>query len=226
MNADSGGCLPLAPSGLLARLPEKLRAPAIGLPAREPTGVPVLDCPGRLSLSFFGLPLSLISAPEPAISTSLPEPDPPRGIFRTRFLPAAAAVGEIGRDVGCGVGCEEACLFLAFLRDVSVPLASEPLGDPRRLREVADFFSGSVYFGRPEGVLLPFDEPESFCWFFSSSAFFFSSSFWRSVSLSSELWISLVNELLVTFQAGNGNGNQISRAGHGRVVLPPRQCKD
>lgn len=69
------------------------------------------------------------------------------------------ADGESGRDVGCGV---EPCLFLAFLRDVSVPLASEAFGDPRRLRDAADFFNGSVCLGRPDGVLLPLDEAESF----------------------------------------------------------------
>lgn len=210
-----GNFSPLAPSGLLALLPEKLRPPAIGLPAREPTGVPVLDAPvpGKLSFSFLGLPLSLISAPEPAISTSLPEPDP-SGPFRTRFLPCAD--GERGRDVGWGVGCEEACLFLAFLRDVSVPLASEALGEPRRLRDAA-FFSGSVCFGRPEGVLLPFEEAESFCWFFSSSAFFLSSSFWRSVSLSSELCFVIVR--LVSARKGTKPRTKGS-------YLPPHRCKD
>lgn len=82
--------IPRAPSGLLARLPEKLRFPATGLPARDPDGVPPREAVlGGFSFNFFFLPLSLISAPEPApVSTSLPDPEPPRCKFRARFFPA------------------------------------------------------------------------------------------------------------------------------------------
>lgn len=103
----------------------------------------------------------------------------------------AAAEGDIGRDVGWGVGCVDGCLLLAFFRDVSVPLASDRLGDPGRLR-VADavlFFNASVCFGRPDGVFVPLvDAPDSF--FTLSSSACRSSSFNRSASVSSELYIS------------------------------------
>ena len=68
-----------------------------------------------------------------------------------------------------------------------MPLASEALGEPNRLRDAVDFLRASVCFGRPDGVLAPLveEEADSF-WFFSSSAFR-SSSLSRSVSLSSEL---------------------------------------
>lgn len=46
-------------------------------------------------MSFLVLPLSLISAPEPAPpSASLPEPAPLRGTFRTRFLPICKGVNS------------------------------------------------------------------------------------------------------------------------------------
>lgn len=93
--APLAGCSPLA-SGLLARLPLKLLP--TGLPALDPTGVPLLEFEvGGLSFNFFVFPLSLISPPEPATSTSLPDPEP-SGRFRTRFLPWAD--GDKGRDVG------------------------------------------------------------------------------------------------------------------------------
>ena len=51
------------------------------------------------------------------------------------------------------------CCFLCFLRDVSVPEASERFGDPGRLRAVDDaFLERSICFGRPEGVFVPFEE--------------------------------------------------------------------
>lgn len=74
--------------------------------------------------------------------------------------------GERGRDAGgtgvvVPVGWEEEgpCFFLCFLRADSVPLASERLGEPGRLRElVVDFLSGSLCLGRPDGVLVPLVE--------------------------------------------------------------------
>lgn len=92
--------------------------------------------------------------------------------------------GEIGRDGGWGV---RLCIFLAFLREVSVPLASDAFGDPSLFRDPVAFLRASVCLGRPEGVLLPLVEVAESFWFFSSSAFFRSSSLARSVSLSSEL---------------------------------------
>jgi hypothetical protein len=84
-----GENLPLVPSGLAARLPGKW-VPATGLAARDPWGVPLREvADGGFSLSFLVLPLSLSSPPDPApISTSLPDPEPPSGRFRMRFLPA------------------------------------------------------------------------------------------------------------------------------------------
>lgn len=183
------------------------RTPA-GLPAREPRGVPVFDLsPGGLSLSFLAPAVveSLISPPEPAPrSPSLPDPDP-AGPFRPRFLlawsPAAPGLrwpegpGDMGRDSGWA----SACLLLGFLREVSVPLASERLGEPARFRaarDVAFLLSGSVCLGRPEGVFVPFvDAPEflsdslPFSFFTCSSSSFSCSSFRRSVSESSELYV-------------------------------------
>jgi len=114
--------------------------------------------------------------------------------------------GDLGREPG-GTGVdvpvgweEEACFFLCFLREDSVPLASERLGEPGRLRELEDdFLRGSECLGRPEGVFVPLEEaPDGTSspsllfdlslsdeTFFSSS-FFRSSSFSRSVSVSSD----------------------------------------
>jgi hypothetical protein len=71
----------------------------------------------------------------------------------------------MGRDPGIGVdvpvGCDDGCFFLCFFREDSLPLDSERLGEPGRLRLFA-FFRGSECFGRPEGVLVPFDDvPEA-----------------------------------------------------------------
>lgn len=84
--------------------------------------------------------------------------------------------------------------FFCFLRDDSLPLASDRLGDPGRLRA-----SGSPVFGRFKGVLLPFVEvpdggfsvvspalPLPFSAAAFSSSFLRSSSFKRSASESSE----------------------------------------
>ena len=90
-----------------------------------------------------------------------------------------------------GVEAERvACL--GFLRDVSVPLASERLGEPIRLRPMPlAFLSASVCFGRPDGVLAFVDTPDSFSFSLPraafSSAVFLSSSFSPSASLSSSV---------------------------------------
>ena len=114
--------------------------------------------------------------------------------------------GDLGREGG-PFGVEvpvlgwrvEGCLFLCFLRDDSLPLASERLGEPGRLREDEDeccVWSLGLE-GRPEGVEVPLVEvPEDGCGglslsfsevaFFSSSSFLRSSSFKRSSSESSD----------------------------------------
>jgi hypothetical protein len=81
--------LPLGPSGLAARLPGNW-VPAMGLAARDPCGVPLREvAEGGFSFSLLVLPLSLSSPPDPApTSPSLPDPEPPSGTFRMRFLPA------------------------------------------------------------------------------------------------------------------------------------------
>jgi hypothetical protein len=94
-----------------------------------------------------------------------------------------------GAELGEGTGCEVAA-FLGFFRDVSVPLASERLGDPMRFRPMAlGFFNASTCLGRPDGVLVPFvDAPDSFSLSFAaafSSSVFLSSSLTFSASLSS-----------------------------------------
>lgn len=85
---------PPGPSGLLARLPSG--GTRVGLPAREPLGVPFF----MFSLSFLGTAdaASLISPPEPALSTSLPDPAPLRARFFVGFL--AAGPGDMGREAG------------------------------------------------------------------------------------------------------------------------------
>jgi len=114
-----------------------------------------------------------------------------------------AGAGDIGRDPGIGVllpvGWEE-CFFLCFFRDDSFPLASEAerLGDPGLLRDL--FFNGSECLGRPEGVLVPFDEVPDGSFDSNLALFFASSSLRLSISLcfsssdvSSSLYSSLVN---------------------------------
>lgn len=60
-----------------------------------------------------------------------------------------AAVGDRGRELGCGVGWDDGCLPFVFFREVSVPLASEAFGDPSRFRgaAAAPFFIAFVCFG-------------------------------------------------------------------------------
>lgn len=65
--------------------------------------------------------------------------------------------GEFDREGGCSVfwvgadGCDDVvsgCFFFCFLREDSLPLASELSGDPGRLRfvEEEEGFKGSPYF--------------------------------------------------------------------------------
>lgn len=127
-----------------------------------------------------------------------------------RDAPASGAeddggrAGDMGPD-GTGVDVpdgweDEPCFFLCFLREDSVPLASERLGEPGRFRALVDaFLRGSGAFNLLDGVLVPFVEaPEiillaSFDFrlslseaAFLSSSFLRSSSFRRSVSVSSD----------------------------------------
>lgn len=203
--------MPLRDSGLLARLPERfLPVTEVGLPALDLCGVSPWDATdGGLSFNFFDFPDSLTSPPDPAApSTSLADPAPGK-VLLTRFLLALEQLviepvrgakkirtgtddvtGVMGREPGCVEDCEVEGLLFPFLRDVSVPLASDTLGDPRRFRDtpIAAFFDVSECFGRPEGVVLPFDGVAGSFLFFSSSTFR-SSSLFFSASVSSELYI-------------------------------------
>ena len=62
------------------------------------------------------------------------------------------------------LGCDEArCFFLRFLREDSLPLVSEAdmCGEAARFKWLC-FLNEESLFGRPRGVLLPFDEvPEA-----------------------------------------------------------------
>lgn len=168
---------------------------------------------------------SLISPPEPAPSPSLPDPAPPRerlmgsaltfgraDVLRGGWEPARAAPASGAVLVGRGMGDRgldggplgvdmlvlsfEPSFFLTFLREDSLPLASERLGEPGRLREEEDevrLRGPECLFSRLEGVLVPFEEePEGdFSLglspvFFSSASFFSCSSLRRSVSVSDD----------------------------------------
>jgi len=155
-----------------------------------------------------------MSPPEPAPpSVSVPEPAPRErlagtfDVLRDRLGCGAedggARGGEPGREGGWRVlfdwawGCENEVrgfFFFCFLRDDSLPLASELRGEPGRLRLLMDeeFLSGLSF--SLEGVLVPLVEASDA--FFgldnfsfsgvdlASSAFFRSSSLRRSVSVS------------------------------------------
>jgi len=189
-----------------------------GLPLLLPCGVPFLL--GAFSFNFWRLRApSLISPPEPAPpSVSLPDP-PPRGrlagtldVLRVRLGCGAedegGSVGELEREGGlsvllvCTCGCDDdvgECFFFGFLRDDSLPLASELSGEPDRLRFVDDDegFSRSPFFeGRCDDVLVPFEGLPEVAFNFElrsfsgvallSSAFLRSSSFSNSVSVLSD----------------------------------------
>jgi hypothetical protein len=112
--------------------------------------------------------------------------------------------GDMGRDPGIGVdvpvGWDDACFFLSFFREDSLPLDSERLGEPDRLR-LFDFFRGSECLGRPEGVLVPFDDAPEGSLEVSILAFALASSSFRlSIAFcfsSSEVSSSLCLQLAV-----------------------------
>lgn len=100
------------------------------------------------------------------------------------------------------------CCFLIFLRDDSAPLASERLGEPGRLSALdgTGFLSGPACFPGRWGVLVPFVEApddglDGLAFSTSDSAVFLSfsflrsSSFKRSVSVSSDSDYELVSRL-------------------------------
>lgn len=211
--ARLAGTLPF----LLAALPKLslsfLRAPSLFSPP-EPAASPSLPDPawlcGRLPCAVDGTESGTFTF-EVSVGTRVLED-----------LRELVRVGRAGSKVAAGadddgtpredVDLEElfkvcevevgGCCFLAFLREDSVPLASERLGEPGRFRleEEEVFLRGSrCLLGRLEGVLVPLDEvpePEGFdvafpfsgsdgLGFFSPS-FIRSSSFRRSVSVSSD----------------------------------------
>jgi hypothetical protein len=119
----------------------------------------------------------------------------------------APPAGDMAREAGSVPGGEAplACFFLCFLREDSVPLASDWFGEPGagRLREVVSFNGSEVLF-RPDGVLLPLEDapegslseslPSLAAFSFSAAAAFSSSSFFfasASRSRSSSLSVSL-----------------------------------
>lgn len=110
-------------------------------------------------------------------------------------------MGDLGRDGGpLGVDMpvlsleDSPCFFLGFLREDSLPLASERLGEPGRFSEVEDAVrlrGSECLLERLEGVFVPLEEePEGGLSlglspvFFSSASFFACSSFSRSASVS------------------------------------------
>ena len=178
-DAERLGPTPLGLAVLLIPATELVLTGA-GLPARDVDGVPLAE---RLNLSC------LLRLPESVASVSLPDPAP-RSRLTGAFNPSL--VGPAAPSPS-----PDKCFFFAFLREDSLPLASERLGDPVRLSDELAFLTASIVLGRPEGVLVPLlDAPEPTCALSlpldcSSSAFFFSSSSFlrRSTSESSELCI-------------------------------------
>lgn len=123
-----------------------------------------------------------------------------------RGLSPAGAEEEGAREFCLGVpallGWEEPCFFLCFFRVDSLPLVSEAdmCGDAARFRWLC-FFRESV-FGRPSGVLLPFEEEPDAAGLLAISLFFSfsfaSSSLRRSSSAcfsSSLVSLSLCNHV-------------------------------
>jgi hypothetical protein len=115
----------------------------------------------------------------------------------------AGDIGLEGTGVDVLVGCDEEliCFFLCFLRLDSLPLISEAerSGEPGRLR-LLGFFEVSLCFGRPCGVLVPFDDaPDGifdadFALSFASSSFLrFSSSDFRFSSSDSSSSVYLLS---------------------------------
>ena len=68
-------------------------------------------------------------------------------------------VGDMGREGGW-TGCEpDLPLNLrCFFRNDSLPLASERLGEPGRLRDFEDADGIGCLLGRPDGVFVPREE--------------------------------------------------------------------
>ncbi len=124
--------------------------------------------------------------------------------------------GDVGVEAGLiDCGCEGVrCCFLCFFRGVSVPLASDILGEPERLRvlEAVFFPSGCLpklletalasFVEMPEGwgedLGFPFSGSDGMGFF--SSSFLRSSSFRRSVSVSSDS-LCVTIRILHTFQS-------------------------
>ena len=111
-----------------------------------------------------------------------------------------SGIGERGREAGAEGwlgGWTMPGFFFCFLREDSLPLASERFGDPGRLMAVMGFLDKSKCLGRPDGVFVPLVElpdggfsalslPLLFSAAFRSSSFLRSSSLSLSVSESSE----------------------------------------
>ena len=205
--------LPFLLAALLKLSLSFFRAPSLFSPP-EPAASPSLPDPAWLR----GRLLSARTVDKPAASGTL---RPSVGMRVLRGLRELARLGRVGSDAAVGAddggmpregdvgregvfkGCgldEGGWCFLCFLREDSVPLASERLGEPGRLRlEDEDaFLSGSrCLLGRFEGVLVPLDdapEPEGFDVAFpfsgSEGLGFFSSSFLRSASFSRSVSVS------------------------------------
>lgn len=138
---------------------------ARGLPARDPAGVPLAPVPscGRR----FILPPAPSDISPAVASPSLVDPasraDGPPGRGVAPRLPATELVGP--------------SFFFFLFRVDSVPLESEPSGDPGRFRDLP-FFAASAADFLPWGVSGPLDdEPTPFL---SLSVLFSSSSFSES----------------------------------------------
>jgi len=135
--------------------------------------------------------------------------EPARAVAVSGTVLVGRGIGDLGRDGGpLGVDMpvlsleDSPCFFLGFLREDSLPLASERFGEPGRLRELEDAVrlrgSGSL-LGRFEGVLVPFEEEPELVLsldlsaaLFSSASFLSCSSFRRSASVSDEsLYVSM-----------------------------------
>ena len=153
--------------------------PGSGLPALEPAGVPLLLEGRSLIFFFLGWPSDISP---PVASPSLA--DPPAIFLRWPACPWGMGVVE-----RLCTADDPACFFTFFLRVDSLPLDSETVGDPDRLR-LFTFLVMSAFL--PVGVEEPFwVVPEgalsfSAFAFSSSSVFAFSSS--SSSSSSSSLW--------------------------------------
>lgn len=163
------------------------------LPGRDGAGLAARDPFGEFGREFAAEPPKRILSflrPTSLVSPSLPEP---AARARCWFTGLATASPDVA---------SAPCFFLIFLREDSLPLASERLGDPGRLRiPLRNGSAGLILVG----VLVPLTEDGAdggfgFASSFAlplpccccSSAFFRSSSFNLSVSLSSDSLCSLL----------------------------------